>query len=76
MDDTGLGLMSFGFVSHFRDDIRITDLQSYSRQHRVVTCGCPDDSGIIVDGNRIEHVGEIAVVDANGESKEIRNPSL
>ena len=63
-NDAGMGLVDFGFVPHYGDDAWITDIEAYSRHHQAVVYACRDGGGIIVDGDRIECVGEVKIVDA------------
>ena len=62
VDNSGLGLVVFGFVPHFgRFDIGVPEVLECSLRIQTTVYGCPDGSGIVVDGDQIECIGDIVV---------------
>ena len=61
-EDSGLGLVDFGFVPHMgRFDIGVPEVSECSRQLQTTVYGCPDGGGIVVDDDQIECIGDIVV---------------
>ena len=67
-DYSGLGLVEFAFVPHFGEtNATVSDLKTYSKRNNITAYGCPDGAGIVVDGHRIECIGDILVVESGQE---------
>lgn len=62
-DYSGLGLVDFAFVPHFGvPNVGLPELIEYSKTFRTTVYGCPDGSGIVIDGDQIECIGEIVAI--------------
>ncbi len=64
-DTAALGLVDFAFVPHWNLEAGDRSaLHVYAREQRMTVYGCPDGSGIVVDGERVERYGELIEVQA------------
>jgi len=61
-DIISLGLVDFAFVPHFgRFGTNFTGLEAYSQEHQMDVYACPDGTGIVVENEKIECIGEISI---------------
>jgi dipeptidase E len=63
-DFSGLGLVNFLFVPHFRDiPVTLEGLKRYSRDKQRVVYAARDSGGIVVTGNELKCIGDIIKID-------------
>jgi len=65
-DLCGLALTDFGFAPHFGRAFDLAALQTFSRDREPerIVYGCPDGAGIVIDGDRVQLVGDVVAVKA------------
>jgi peptidase E len=61
-DYAALGLVDFAFVPHLNEKTDLAPLKAYSQQYQTTVYGCSDDTGIIVNGERIECIGNVLII--------------
>lgn len=63
-DFSGLGLVDFSFVPHFREiPADIDDLKQYSRDKRMRVYAASDSGGLVVIENEVNCIGDVIEID-------------
>jgi dipeptidase E len=57
--DAALGLVDFQFLPHFRGGESLASVAEHQSAKDLTLYACPDGSGIVIDGDHVEHLGTI-----------------
>jgi dipeptidase E len=62
VEDTGLSLVQFGFWPHFQGNVdRLSDVGRFLQEYETVYA-CPDGGALLVNGARVECIGQVEVL--------------
>ncbi|WLD95306.1 Type 1 glutamine amidotransferase-like domain-containing protein [Alkalihalobacillus sp. AL-G] len=61
-DTRGFDLVQLHFLPHYSKEVHWDDLENFSKRHELPVYGCKDDSGIIVEDDRVERFGQVVKI--------------